>query len=121
MSGGDDSRLDALPALPRDEAGPVFAAPWEAQVFAMTVRLNEAGCFTWPEWVEAFSAELAAAPAAATVEAGDYYQRWLAALEKMVASKGLMAPAELARRKAAWAAAAERTPHGEPIVLGDDG
>jgi len=31
-----------------------------------------------------------------------------------------LAPAELTRRKVAWARAAERTPHGEPIVLGDD-
>lgn len=115
-----DSELAALPALPRDQAGPVFAAPWEAQVFAMTLRLHEAGCFTWPEWVELFSAELAAAAPGATTMPGDYYQRWLATLEKMVAEKGLLAPVELTRRKAAWARAAERTPHGEPIVLGDD-
>jgi hypothetical protein len=37
-------RAPDLPALPRDEAGsPVFREPWEAQAFAMAVRLHEAG------------------------------------------------------------------------------
>ena len=47
---GSDRAPD-LPALPRDEAGaPVFQAPWEAQAFAMVVRLREAGHLTWAEW-----------------------------------------------------------------------
>ncbi len=29
---------------------PVFAEPWHAQVFAVTVALNEAGRFAWSEW-----------------------------------------------------------------------
>ena len=29
--------LDSLPHLPRDEEGPVFREPWEAQAFAMAV------------------------------------------------------------------------------------
>src|SRR5690242_16579278 len=44
------SDLSALPALPRDEGGPVFAEPWEAQAFAMAVRLSAAGYFTWKEF-----------------------------------------------------------------------
>src|SRR3954463_2457201 len=40
----------ALPDLPRDESGPVFKAPWEAQAFAMTVALHERGAFEWKEW-----------------------------------------------------------------------
>ena len=35
-------RLAALPRLPRDPGGPVFAEPWEAQAFALAVRLSEA-------------------------------------------------------------------------------
>jgi len=31
----------ALPDLPRDAAGPVFKAPWEAQAFAMALALHE--------------------------------------------------------------------------------
>ena len=30
-----------LPGLPRDETGPVFAEPWQAQAFALVVKLHE--------------------------------------------------------------------------------
>ena len=49
----DSERLASLPHLPRDEGGPVFAEPWQAQAFAMAVRLSAQGHFTWPEWAAA--------------------------------------------------------------------
>ena len=110
-----------LPSLPRDEDGPVFREPWEAQAFALTLRLYEGGHFTWPEWAECLSEEFAAAQIAGDPDLGDtYYLHWLKALEKIVARKGLLSVDELARRKAAWDRAAHATPHGEPIVLPDD-
>ena len=39
----DRDRLASLPALPRDEGGPVFAEPWQAQAFALAVRLSAQG------------------------------------------------------------------------------
>ena len=51
--------LDSLPAIPRDEEGPVFAAPWEAQAFAMAVELHARGAFTWKEWSAALGSEIA--------------------------------------------------------------
>jgi nitrile hydratase accessory protein len=100
---------------------PVFAAPWQAQAFAMAVKLAEAGHFTWSEWTETISAEIAAAQRRGDPDTGEtYYEHWLAALERLVAAKRLAAPAELADRKAAWADAAAHTPHGEPIILGRD-
>ena len=39
----------ALPGLTRDDGGPVFKAPWEAQAFAMALALHERGLFTWKE------------------------------------------------------------------------
>ncbi len=114
----DTAKLDDLPALPRDDDGPVFREPWEAQAFALTLKLNEAGQFTWPEWVEQFSAEIAAAQNSGQPTHGEaYYMLWLAALEKLVAAKGVLSGDDLGRRKSAWAAAVARTPHGEPIVL----
>ena len=45
MNGPDVSReadrLAALPRLPGDESGPVFAEAWEAQAFALVVKLSE--------------------------------------------------------------------------------
>ena len=37
----DSERLASLPRLPRDEGGPVFAEPWQAQAFALAVKLSE--------------------------------------------------------------------------------
>ena len=113
-----DADLGALPALPRDEAGPVFKAPWEAQAFAMTVSLHARGVFTWREWAAALAAELAAAAARGEPDDGThYYEHWLAALEKLTAAKRLVTGPELERRVDEWDAAARATPHGQPIVL----
>jgi nitrile hydratase accessory protein len=110
--------LGALPALPRDDEGPVFKAPWEAQAFAMTLSLHTRGVFTWREWADALAAELAAAAARGQPDDGThYYEHWLAALEKLVARKNLVADDELERRVNEWDAAARATPHGKPIEL----
>ena len=106
--------LTALPRLPRDAVGPVFAEPWQAQAFALTLQLHEGGAFTWPEWAEALSAELAGDP---RDDGQRYYDHWVAALEGLVAGRNLAAPSELAVRKDAWKNAYLRTPHGKPVEL----
>ena len=108
-----------LPSLPRDEDGPVFAEPWQAQAFAMAVRLSALGYFSWTEWAEALSAELAAAVERdeADEDGSEYYQHWVATLEKLVTAKGLTGAPELFERKAAWADAYRHTPHGQPVQL----
>ena len=110
--------LGALPAIPRDEGGPVFRAPWEAQAFAMTVLLHERGQVTWPEWSARLAAEIAAAAARGEDDDGRrYYRHWLAALEQLLADKGLVLEDELRTRHEEWEEAARTTPHGKPIVL----
>jgi nitrile hydratase accessory protein len=110
--------LGALPALPRDDEGPVFRAPWEAQAFAMTLSLHARGVFAWREWADALTAELAAAAARGDADDGShYYEHWLAALEQLTTRKKLVAEQELERRVDEWDAAARATPHGKPIEL----
>ena len=107
-----------LPRLPRDEEGPVFAEPWQAQAFALAVRLSEQGHFTWKEWAATLAGELAAAAARGEPDDGShYYDHWVAALERLVQAKGLLDRAVLAERKEAWADAYRHTPHGQPIEL----
>lgn len=84
----------------------------------MTVRLHEAGCFTWREWADRLAAEIRAAQERGDPDLGTtYYLHWLAALEGLVAEKGITTTDALARRKAEWAAAASETPRGQPIRL----
>ena len=104
-------KLSDSSRLPKDADGPVFAEPWEAQAFAMAVKLNEAGVFSWSEWAETLGAELKAQPER------PYYESWLAALEKLVEAKGVMTEAERLARVEAWDRAAKATPHGQPITL----
>jgi nitrile hydratase accessory protein len=111
-------RLNALPRIPRDEEGPVFAEPWQAQAFAMAVRLSEQGHFTWKEWAVALAAELKAAEDRGEPDDGTrYYEHWLATLERLVTAKALSNPNEMLARKKAWAEAYRRTPHGKPVDL----
>jgi nitrile hydratase accessory protein len=114
----ESERLAALPRLPRDEGGPVFAEPWQAQAFALAVKLSEAGHFTWKEWAAALAGELAnAADRGEPDDGSHYYDHWLAALERLVQAKGLLDRAALVERKEAWADAYRHTPHGKPIEL----
>ena len=92
-----------------------FAEPWEAQAFALAVRLSEQGCFTWKEWSAALALEIREA----CDDGSCYYEHWLEALERLVVIKGIADPATLEARKEAWADAYRRTPHGQPVVLGD--
>jgi nitrile hydratase accessory protein len=108
----------ALGDIPRDADGPVFREPWEAQAFAMALSLHERGLFTWNEWAAALALEIKRAQAEGDPDQGDtYYRHWLAALEKLVAAKGVASLEVQHRYRDAWDHAADRTPHGSPIEL----
>jgi nitrile hydratase accessory protein len=112
------SRFTSGLNLPRDRGEPVFAEPWQAQAFALTVRLHAAGCFTWIEWADSLAAVLREAGQRGEPDDGShYYDHWLLALERLVTAKHLLEAAALDRRKTAWAEAYRTTPHGQPIVL----
>ncbi len=104
-----------------DAPEPVFSQPWHAQVFALTVHLNEAGHFDWPEWVARFSATLKAQgrgrPGRELDGGDDYFSAWLETLETLLAEQGKAAPHQVEQVRAAWHAAYLNTPHGEPVVL----
>jgi nitrile hydratase accessory protein len=111
-------RVSALERLPRDAGGPVFAEPWQAQVFALAVKLSEDGHFTWKEWAAALADELKTADDRGEPDDDThYYERWLAALERLVVDKGLTNREAMRERKEAWTEAYLHTPHGRPVEL----
>jgi len=101
--------------IPTREDERVFAEPWQAQAFALVLELHARGAFTWPEWAQALSSRLKAA--GPDDDGSRYYEHWLATLEDLTVGKRLAATTELAARKAAWAEAYRRTPHGRPVEL----
>ena len=113
-----DEVIAAVSGIPHDPDSPVFREPWEAQAFAMAVVLHERGLFSWSEWTAALGDEIKRAQAGGDPDTGEtYYRHWLAALERIVAEKGVTNTATLTRYRDAWDHAADRTPHGMPIVL----
>jgi nitrile hydratase accessory protein len=85
----------------------VFSEPWEAQAFAMAVTLSSNGYFTWKEW----------AANGGTNDGSDYYQNWVAALERLIIDKDITDFSNLKSIKVAWEDAYKATPHGKPVHL----
>ena len=62
---------------------PVFEEPWHAQVFALTVHLNEAGHFDWPDWAARFGQTLAQHGLDRDLNGGaDYFDAWFERLRR---------------------------------------
>lgn len=106
------------PFAPGDENGPVFDEPWQADAFAITQALLEAGVVTGAEWMSALSKSISAHQRDGDPDVGDtYYEHWLAAIEAVCAAKGLASKDELGARAEQWRRAYLSTPHGEPVEL----
>ena len=115
---GVAAAVGPIPSIPCSAEGPVFAEPWQATVFALTVALHERGLFTWPQWAERLTAAIREAGLEGDPDLGDtYYVHWLRALERLLQELGIAEPLALASLQQAWRVAAERTPHGQPIAL----
>ena len=118
--------MAALPGLADDGSGPVFASPWQAQIFSLVVGLHESGCFSWNEWAEALSREIAedsnsGADGVKTDEenapSDSYYRLWVSALEQILADKTILDLDEVRERVTQWRDAYLNTPHGAPVTL----
>ncbi|SFE45787.1 nitrile hydratase accessory protein [Sulfitobacter brevis] len=97
---------------------PVFEEPWHAQVFAITVHLNETGLFTWQQWAERFGATLKRHGHHTRLNGGsDYFAAWLETLETLLGDTSVADPAQLETLRHAWEAAYLNTPHGAPVTL----
>ena len=112
-------------SLPDDAPAPsvssrehVFAEPWQAQVFALTLALHARGAFSWADWTQALAAELERHPESGPEQ---YYEHWLSALESLLCERGLAERAALCERKLAWEEAHRRAPHGTPVLLNING
>tara|TARA_B100000780_G_scaffold127031_1_gene89039 strand:- start:59 stop:379 length:321 start_codon:yes stop_codon:yes gene_type:complete len=97
---------------------PVFEAPWHAQLFALTVHLNEVGCFAWPDWADRFSVTLKRKGVDKDLNGGDdYFRAWLETLEAYLSETGDALPQDVAQMRDAWEQAYLSTAHGDPVAL----
>lgn len=97
---------------------PVFTEPWHAQVFALTVHLNETGHFDWPDWAARFGATLARHGLTRELDGGDdYFTAWLETLEGFLDEAGQADARDVQRIRDGWEKAYLTTPHGDPVRL----
>ncbi len=96
----DSNKFADLPLLPRNDEGPVFAEPWQAQAFAVVVELTETGQLTREEWAERLGAVFREAEERGEYDTGQhYYDHWLTTLERLVVEKGLTGWDDLAAER----------------------
>jgi len=101
-----------------DAPTPVFEEPWHAQVFAITVALNEAGVFEWTQWASRFGATLKQHGLTRDLNGGsDYFYAWIETLEDFLTDREIALPHELQVLKSAWEQAYLQTPHGQSVKI----
>ena len=94
------SDISGPAAIPRRNGEPVFNEPWESRIFGAAVALCERGLFEWDEFRERLIAEITTADSgrdASTGPQSSYYERFLAALERLLIDKGICAKEEIER------------------------
>jgi len=100
---------------------PAFQAPWHAQLFALTMHLNAAGLFAWPDWAARFGAMLKLHGVGKDLNGGDdYFAAWLETLETLLTEQGLSDAQTLTDMRTQWEVAYLRTPHGKAVHLDQD-
>jgi nitrile hydratase accessory protein len=93
--------MDGPAALPRSNGELVFEAPWEGRIFGLAVALNDRRMYQWDDFRGRLIDEIAAADASGAESS--YYERWLAAFEKLLLARGLVTQTELEERTAEYA------------------
>jgi nitrile hydratase accessory protein len=96
---------DRATALPRSNGELVFEAPWHSRAFGLVVALHERGALDFEEFRADLIAEVRAWQGAYdhTDPRWAYYERWQAALERVLARRGLLSTTELDARAATLA------------------
>jgi nitrile hydratase accessory protein len=102
--------VDGLAAPPRSNGELVFAEPWQSRAFGMAMALNQAGAIDWEEFRQELIAQIAGWESTARPDACfSYYGCWLAALERVLVARSLVAPGAvgalaeaIAARPAGW-------------------
>ncbi len=85
-------------ALPRKNGELVFEEAWQGRLFGLTVAMSHGARFEWRDFQRELIAEIAHAERHR--DGSTYYERWLAALERLLTAKGLVRRNEFERRLA---------------------
>jgi nitrile hydratase accessory protein len=90
--------MDGLAALPRKNGELVFNEAWEGRLFGMAVAMSEGKKLEWEDFRQQLIAEIGQADQVGSEST--YYERWLAAFERLLDREGLVKAAEVELRTA---------------------
>jgi len=98
---------DRATALPRSNGELLFESPWQSRMFGAAVALRRRGALDFEEFRAELIEEIETWQRShhPADEAWAYYERWQAALERVLAARGLVATTEVDARAAALARA----------------
>jgi len=100
MNGGHDlGGMHGLGPIEIEADEPLFHAPWERRVFALTLAMGARG-----EWNIDMSRHARENRDPVDYLSSSYYELWLKGLEKLMAERGLLSPDEIEARMAEIAA-----------------
>ena len=88
----DVGGMTGFPAIVEESDEPPFHADWEAHVFALNAALIRRGVYNLDEFRDAIERMPPQEYLAAS-----YYERWFAAITRLLAEKGVATPEELHR------------------------
>jgi nitrile hydratase accessory protein len=106
--------MAGVEALPRSNGELVFEEPWQARAFGLAVGLVQEQGLDWEEFRRRLIDEIGAWEREHGDAPGDtyeYYERWLAALERLVLDTGMVSRAEI-EAEILHASAADGRGHG---------
>lgn len=83
----------------RPENGEVaFETAWEIRAFALALAAHQSGQYDWSQFQQALIAAIRTWEDTGTQEQWRYYDRWLEALETLLAERGVLDESELDER-----------------------
>ena len=101
MSGAVDPAISGTEGLPRRNGELVFTAPWQARAFGVAVALCREQGIEWDAFRTRLIEEIGAWEREHGAGAGgdwDYYEHWLASLERLVLELKIVDRAEVEAR-----------------------
>jgi nitrile hydratase accessory protein len=104
-----ERHISELDSLPRQNGELVFAEPWESRAFALAVALAARGAYEWEDFRARLIAEIGAWEREhAHDDRWSYYERWSAALERILLDQAVLTEHEIGARAEELLASIER-------------
>lgn len=99
------TEMQGVTAIPRQNGEPVFEEIWQSRAFGIAVALYNKGKYPWEDFRDNLAEQIKPEDckfleSSETETEFNYYEHWVATLEKLLLERGLLSQQEIERRKA---------------------